>query len=361
MWPKKISVLLIAVFASLSVAAKDFTLETLLQAEKPTFDLSDSAKKISYYDLMHSKIGIKMQQLSTNAKPSSTNESELEGGRGASVKLSQNNYNIHINFPNGPEGGRSYGWTAGQVGDWSDKMYINKLFGIVSNGDKGDLGKFYELVIQMLGACNADGKDASIESLEVSMQRVAANFLAIYTAEEYRAMVPQPHKNWDDALLEVTMLGAFHGGQSKLTKFYLGEFSTKSKVQNSGVYAKTKPGPNAESAVDKVAEMNDYWQFSADPASKQSGINITRSDFEKMGRVITKYESEIAKNPVLDRIQAVVGGDGKNIIKSISNFFTNGKSKDLSKIDKLARDVSEFLMNVQKDADEITKWELQGE
>jgi hypothetical protein len=239
------------------------------------------------------------------------------------------------------------------VGDWSDAMYLDKLWEVVSGKDEKDIANFYELLIRMLGACNSDDKDLSIEGLQGDTQRVAANFLAIYTAEAYRAMVPEPHMNWDDALFEVTMVAAFHGAQEKLTKFYMLKFTDQSKEQGSGVYAKRRPGPSYEDAKDKDAELNDYWQFSANPDSKQSGINETRVDFEKMGQEITRYEAG-KKNQALRRIQAVVKGDPENVIKSISQFFTRGQSKDVAKIDALAKDVSEFLMNVRDDAGDIT-------
>ncbi len=354
-------IVLVALFIVPSSNARDFSLQVLPHAKNPMFEMSSVAKKSSYYTFVHSTIGRKIQALASSSKPGSTNESELAAGHGVSVKLSQNNYNIHVNFPNQATGGRSYGWTSGQVGDWSDKMYLDHLASIVTEKNSKDLGEFYELLIQMLGACNSDDKSLSIESLAENTQRVANNFLAIYTAEEYRAMVPEPHRNWDDALLEVTMLGAFHGGQSKFTKFYLRKFSTQSKEQGSGVYAKTQPGPMASKARGKNAEINDYWQFSANPTSKQSGINITRVDFEKMGEAITKYEKTVAHNRTMEKIQAVVGGDKTNLIKSISQFFTTGKSNDLSKIDELARNVSEFLLSIHDDADKITAWENKGE
>ena len=52
--------------------------------------------------------------------------------------------------------------------------------------------------------------------------------------------------------------------------------------------------------------------------------------------------------------QAVVGGDNHNVIKSISQYFSNGLSKDTSKIDQLSKDVSAFLMQVRADAKDIT-------
>jgi hypothetical protein len=234
-------------------------------------------------------------------------------------------------------------------------MYLDNLFDVAAEKDTKDLHTFYQVLVQMLGASNADGEDLSVEFLKKDTQRVATNFLAIYTAEQYRSIVPKPFKNWDDALLEVTLLGAFHGGQTTFAKYYLGEFTAQSKKQASGVYARVKPGTLFCDAKTKEAEMNDYWQFSFKPDSKQSGINVTRRDFELMGKAITEYESTVAKNKTLKRIQSVVGGDKSNVIKAISKYFTEGKS-ELSEIDDLAKDVADFMMDVRKDADDITEW-----
>lgn len=347
------------VFALTSAAlAKDFAMRNLPHAQDPTFDLKSVAGKMSYYEFMHMDDGLgrTMLKVAPQAKSGSTNEQELRAGRGISVKLGENNYNVHINFPMKPTGGRSYGWTSGQVGDWSDRMYLDNLFDAIEESNEQEMGKFYQLIVRMLGACESDEQGASIEALRRPSQRVAANFLAIYTAEQYRSMVPQPHHNWDDALLQTTLLAAFHAGQKEFTKFYLTRFSTEAKEQDSGVYAKTRPGSEYDEAEDKHAEMNDYWQFSANPTSKQSGINITRVDFEKMGEAITEYERDVAKSRLLAKVQATVHGDRNNVIKSISEFFVDNKSKNVRIVDELSRDVAALMQEIRENADEITAW-----
>lgn len=347
-------ILVLSVLASVS-SGKHFELKSLPQAKSPMYDLSEVSGKMAYYDYVRNILGPKMQALAPQKRLD--NEKELVAGNGVSVKLSANNYNVHINFPNAPTGGRSYGWTAGEVGDWSDAMYLDRLSEIVQSRNDRDLAVFFELVIKMVGASDAN----DLELLDIPSQMVANNFLAIYTAEAYRAMVPDGHKNWDDALLQVTLLGAFHGGQKDLSKFYLGEFTDRSRKQNSGVYAKYKPGPTADKAPYKRAELRDYWQFSADPNSKRSGVNITRLDFEKMGEAITRYERYVAKNPRLERIFTQIGDDRKtgqkNVIRAISKFFTTGQSKDPSRIPVLAQEISAFLMEVHADAEKITAWQ----
>jgi hypothetical protein len=337
------------------IAGTDFTLPKLPQPEDRTFDLKTVAGQRSYYDFMHSQLGPSIEKFAPQAKGPETNQSELKAGHGVTVRLSQFNFNIHVNFPNKSEGGRSYGWTRGEVGDWSDEAYLDHLADALKVDDAEEVAKFYKLLIQILGACNAEDKELSIETSSNPTQRVATNFLAIYTAEAYRAMVPvQPHQGWDDALFQVTMLGAFHSGQQALTKYYMGKFSNKSKKQGPGVYR----GPNADRAATKDAELNDYWQDSANPNSRQSGINETRDDFAEMGLKITKYAKSTG-NKAVANIEAVVG-ESDNVIQAISQYFTDGRSKDISKIDNLANDVADFMTNIREDADKITAWIQQG-
>jgi hypothetical protein len=330
--------------------AADFQLASLVEKQNPTFDLESEAGKSSYYDFMRSNIGKKMLALAPQAKASSTNVSELQAGNGVSVKLSPNNFNIHVNFPDSQQGGRSYGWTSGQVGDWSDAMYLDHLQSAIGGLSSADFSTFYQLLVQMLGACNTVDRSANIEKLPNAAQRVATNFLAIYTAEEYRAMV-NPKLNWDDALFQVTMLEAFHSGQKDLTKFFEGTFQDKSTEQGTGTFSCSGQGTTAAKA--KSADMSDYWQFSK--TSKDSGINETRCDFEKMGTMITTYESTVAHNASLSKIQAVVGSNS-NVIEAISQYFTTGKSK-LAAIPDLAQNVADFLMFVHQDAQKITDWQ----
>src|SRR5262245_24526457 len=341
-------------FAAFAAGA-DFILPKLPLPEDRTFDLKMVAGQRSFYDMMRAQIGPTIEKFAPQAMGSATNKAELKAGHGVTVKLSQFNFNIHVNYTTKSVGGRSYGWTRGEVGDWSDLTYLDHLAEALKVEDDEEVAKCYKLLVRMLGACNAEHTESSIETLTNPTQRVAANFLAIYTAEQYRAMAPeQPHKGWDDALFQVTMLGAFHSGQATLTKYYLGKFSNKSKKQGPGVYR----GPNADTAPEKDAELNDYWQFSANPNSKQSGINETRRDFVAMGQKITKHAKSNGSKAAAN-IEAVVG-ESDNLIQAISQYFTEGRSKDISKIDNLANDVADLMTNLRKDADKITDWIQQG-
>ena len=322
------------------------------------FDLtkaSDSGKN-TFYTFIHKALAPEMESLAPSAGKV-PNQQALEQGLGVAVKLDDNNYNVHENFPKSAQGGRSYGWTSGQVGDWSDKMYLDNLALVIVEKDKNDLKNFYETIIELLGACDAHRLAALTNDYDpktntgVPAQRVATNFLAIYTAEEYRAI--QGTKNWDDAILEVTLLGAFHGGQTTFTKFYRGKFTTRSNVQETGNYyglpSKDKNG-KVIPTVAKDATMDDYWQISK--TSTRSGIHLTAGDYGKMGTAITNYERAKAHNKTLSLIESIVGS-GPNVIHSISTYFTEGKA-DPSKTNTLAVAVAQFLDQVNTDANVIT-------
>ena len=165
MWRKRFAIL-VAFYLSLAVlAGADFILPKLPQPVDRTFDLGTVANRSSYYDFMHSQLGPRIQKFAAQAKGPETDQPELKAGHGVTVKLSQFNFNIHVNYPNASEGGRSYGWTRGEVGDWSDKVYLDHLAAALKVDDTEEVAKFCKLLIQMLGACNAVDNESSIETL----------------------------------------------------------------------------------------------------------------------------------------------------------------------------------------------------
>lgn len=317
-------------------------------SEANSYVLADACEGKTYYSFMEAKMTPHLQELAETPTRMS-NDDALSNGQGIGVKLDEENYNFHINYPNSDKGGRSYGWSHGTVGDWSDKKFLDSLAEVVKSSDE-ELHTFYSSIIQMLGNCNA----SDLANLERPSQQVSNNFLAIYTAEQYRAMVG--NSRWDDALFEVTLLGAFHGGQRKLTKYYDGEFLSEAVDQSGCAYH----GRDKADAEWRAARLNDYWQFGRSVFMENgrcrgtSGINPTRKDFEAMGKAITTYEKTVARNKTLARIQAVVGTT-PNVIKAISEHFTKNNA-EASQTDALADDVAKFMVDINNDANKITKW-----
>ncbi len=346
---KSIKLLLGLAIATTSFAKQDIIIDTPPVGSEGALTLSKACRGKTYYDLMHNVLAAKIEKAGVGSK-AFAEEKDLTAGKSAAVKLDDDNYNFHVAYPHSAQGGRSYGWTKGQVGDWSDVTYLNNLAQIISLDD-AELATFYQTIIEMLGNCNT----SKLANLSDDMaMRVATNFLAIYTAEQYRAIMGT--KNWDDAILQVTLLGAFHGGQTTLTKFYRNQFSEKAPDQDQCVYF------NGEKSPLRFARMNDYWQLGRTATlvvdqktgkkrcKGRSGINITRTDFLALGRAITAAKADSRS---LAAVQAIVG-KSPNVFAAISQYFVAGKA-DAAKTEQLAKAASKFLLEVRRDADKITE------
>jgi hypothetical protein len=159
--------------------------------------------------------------------------------------------------------------------------------------------------------------------------------------------------HWDEALLEVTLLAAFHAGQDQVYIMNDGLLTAQTAKQASGCSV-------AEKAF-KPAGMIDYWQFSksTDPENcNRSGINVTRRDFRKLETLISDYE--LKNNPDLvarvnrhfKNIQL-----SRNVFSNLTDFLINFNTprKLDAKTLELAQDFTAFLMQVNKDAQKITE------
>lgn len=303
------------------------------------YDLQKYANKTTFLKFMDNTIRPKLIALSRERGGDDDKAAKI--GRSVMMKIDNDNYIYHVNYPNGERGGRSYGWTRAfaKADDWSDKTYLRELDKVV-RGDETQMGLFYKSIIQLIGNC--DGK--TYPELGNQQQLVATNFLAIYAAEQYRALVGR--SRWDDALFQVTMVAALHGGQKGVVKFYEGKFSSKAYDQNDRVYR--KPKGNAEK---RSAMLIDYWQFAK--TGNRSGINLTRRDFELMGQGISRF---MKRNEHFKKIKGMVNGDGRNIFTDIADYFIENDATRLSGVDELATEIAAFLVDVRRQAEDITQY-----
>src|SRR5229473_1322487 len=114
---KRKTLILVTLFTAVvmaSVHADDFPLAKL-PSFAHNFDLpkaSDSGKN-TFYKFIHETLAPEMESLAPSAGKV-PNQQALEQGLGVAVRLDDNNYNVHENFPKSAQGGRSYGWTSGQ-------------------------------------------------------------------------------------------------------------------------------------------------------------------------------------------------------------------------------------------------------
>ena len=292
----------------------------------------------------------------------------LVSGGGIAVKIDNNNYYYNVHYGTGfgdpkstdgnrdPQTGRSFS-ASGNFGadDVSDAAYLKTLQEYVT---KENAAPLYDTIIHTLANTDVSG----FAKLSALGQKVANDFLAVYTAEQDRnlmeptaAKAANPNlksQPWDDSLLQVTLLSAFHSGQTEINVMFQGQLTAVTKKQAPGGTVRDQ---------DQKASLVDYWQFSSNPDPKsrnRSGINVTRSEFSKLGEKITAYEIE--NNPALIKaveaiIPSSVRGTKKNVFQWLSDYLINlNTPKRLSNTPALSKAIVDFLMQVKKDANAIT-------
>lgn len=284
----------------------------------------------------------------------------LASGGGTAVVINNKNAFYNVNYGAGFEEravqtGRSFGLSPMRgADDASDAAYLKDLQEYIHQTQ--DPSPLYKTVLEMVMNCDAKG----YAKLSPLGQLLATDFLAVYTAEQIRKLMDYQYKkqgdwyrslNWDEALLEVTLLSAFHSGQSTINVMFNGIFTDKTLKQ--------LPGGNRRDQF-QPATLVDWWQFSTNPDPKhrnRSGINMTRRDFTKLGLLISEYERE--KNPELvAKLEAMLGNQKreKNLFRQLSNYIINLKTPTSlgSKAYNLAEVYVQFLMQVKKDANAIS-------
>lgn len=285
----------------------------------------------------------------------------LVSGGGVAVKIDSENIAYNVNYGTGEfekdeMTGRSFGEAPERMAlDASDKHYLTILENYVRT-EGSNTEHFYRSLLQIL--LNSDSSGYS--EISEAGQAVATDFIAVYTAEQDRHLMAElKNHHWDEALLEVTLLSAFHAGQKNVMVMFEGELTDTTLKQ--------APGCNEGERASKKASMVDYWQFSSstDPANcNRSGINITRKDFRNLGAYITEYQRE--NNPELvENVERHFRGSKQstNLFADLSKFLINYSTPE--KLDKetleLAEDFTAFLMQVKKDANKASNYIIQNQ
>lgn len=271
-------------------------------------------------------------------------------GGGVKVSYDELNYSLNVHYGSGREDrdeqtGRSYGVGPKKgANDASDADYLKELQSYTRRGPD-ELAKFYQVIFDIL--LNSDGSNYS--QVNAEGQGVLSDFFAIYTAEQDRNLmrlgktIDHIVPYWDAALLEVTLLAAFHAAQPKFQLFY-------NRIKdNSFIYTSQtlKQTPCDYPTKGQDASMVDYWQFSrswvegwektqtflrdhpdlnkedrakklaqAEAARQQncrrSGINLTKPSFRMMGTKITQW-IRTHEAEVFDRLVSVMKFDPANV------------------------------------------------
>ncbi len=282
---------------------------------------------------------------------------------GMIMKLYENNYAYNIHYGTGSERkdkqtGRSFAeGPTRNANDASDKNYLKDLEAYTKDYPENIQTFYYTLLTTLT---NNDTETYNL--IEDHGQDLLTDFLAVYTAEQARNLMDNKVSlHWDAALLEVTLLGAFHAGQNEIALFYK-DPRDPSKLMFTDTVINQGPGcSERDLSKSRQAFMYDYWQFSSSvnpEHCKRSGINITKKEFRKLGSLISKYHR--AKNPTLIKnIEKHFSSRnrGGNVFYQLSKFLINSRTpKKLgSKSYKLAEDFTKFLLQVRKDAKLVTK------
>lgn len=283
----------------------------------------------------------------------------IKAGEGVELSLSSDVTTYHVKYKSEDEdkverSGRSFGVVGTgsvkkYVADASYKHYLSTLEEVLTGSDK-DVRAFFSAIIKVI----ADSDPRGIAKLKTEYKQVASDFVAIYVAEQYRRLTATKGEHlgsshqWDDALVQVTLLSAFHSGQDKMMMFYEGEFTDKVYHQDACLYNAAAEDENRAIAKKRDAVLYDYWQFTVrSECPGRSGVNLTRRDFEKLGTSLTKALNAEIKG--LDMGTSY----NKNFFKAATQDLLEGKfeykATDYTKV------LVDVLMTVRAEANAITE------
>lgn len=314
--------------------------------KQATDSISSRREKITFYELpeLLNRAGIGSGRFDL------TTYLALVSGAGIAVKINAQNIAYNVNYGTGKvendeRTGRSFGEASGRLAlDASDKHYLQILENYIKKSPQ-NTERFYRSILSIL--LNNDISEYALITPEG--QAVATDFFAVYTAEQNRHLMSHLQRHpWDEALLEVTLLSAFHAGQDRIQLIFNGELTDTTVKQQTGC--------STEDKILKRASLIDYWQFSksTNPEScTRSGLNINRRDFRNLGAALTAFQRE--KNPALvERVERhFKSSKGRgNVFAQLSNLLINystPKRLDAETLE-LAKDFTAFLMQVKADA-----------
>lgn len=249
----------------------------------------------------------------------------LACGGGVAIKFYEDNYGLNVHYDTLEQrSGRSFGiGPTRAANDASDKDYLNDLEDYVT-GDSENTSEFYKALLMSL--LNSDS--SNYENVSEEGQTVLTDFLAVFTAEQARNLMDgriTPH--WDAALLEVTLLAAFHAGQDDIRLYYQNPKTKETTFTNRTLKQTRCDYPTAP----KKAGLMDYWQFSRRVTDTKncgrSGINITKSEFRLLGKGITTYLNENSPK-LMKRVASSMGLNraSKNVFQDLSTFLISKNS-----------------------------------
>ena len=297
----------------------------------------------------------------------------IANGEGVELRLADDVSTYHVKYKQKGEdkaerSGRSFGavGTGTRVrylADASYKHYLSTLESALEDENEAPL--FYEAILKIL--INSD--PSGIDKLGTDSKRVAADFVAVYIAEQYRRMIKKDGKalarspEWDNAHLHVTLLGNFHAGQANPGMYYHGRYTTevyhqieRSKSIGELCAYRDKKNPKISLLDKRDFNLTDYWQFNAE--CERSGVNITRRDFVKMSGKVTQYLNKQDMTDELEAIYTLTDQNVKtrrNVNDSLVDYIVSDKAPNVyTDADALVDAIVGYLMVVRTNANQIT-------
>lgn len=290
-------------------------------------------------------------------------------GVGVELRLSETVSTYHVKYlahwdEKAERSGRSFAavdskpWNSRveYVADASYKHYLSTLEDFLEQKD--EMALFYQTLFEILLNCDPSG----VQNLSIGGQQVLGDFVAVYVAEQYRHLVSGKGEslglrhNWDNAHLQVTLLAAFHAGQTQKMMYYKGRFVNEVYHQQSKgeCHYRTPWNKVPESHWMRPMNLTDYWQFNKE--CDRSGVNLTRKDFKNLGSKITPLV--IRKNPNLEPYN-FLGLFGKkwttNYIDTITRSIVNNRSPNKFEDHELRVEMFvHWILEANRLADEIT-------
>lgn len=303
----------------------------------------------------------------------------VKSGEGVELRLTDDVTTYHVKYKRADEekaerSGRSFS-AVGQKSDGTyeyvaDASYAHYFdsFERQLGYDESFLADFYRAIFGVLVSCDA----SELARLNKYEKRLAADFIAVYVAEQYRHLLSGKGQklgrshNWDDALLQTTMLLAFHSGQSHKHMYYRGEFTGETydqygEVDGEAVCVYKNWNDERRSLLEKRdMQLRDYWQ--PNKTCERSGVNLTRRDFDKMGSQLARWfreyentgEQEVIANIMLETRPDL---DGVNIINDIAGYFVSNSAPESfgGEGAELVASIVAYLMVTRSYADQITE------
>lgn len=399
-----ILLILLSMSFSALVQARDYRDKDVGDYSHASVDISVNRNNMTFLEFMKAELFAVISKEAPNQSHWKSRDylREIRNGIGAELRLAHNITTYHVGYSDhtdkeGHKSGRSFGVydeqplepgsNADYIADASYKFYLDELEEVLQDADQARI--FYTAIFKLLVKTDASG--FVNPEMQPHTARVAADFVAVYVAEQYRRLLHSQGKwldrrNWDNAHLQTTILANFHAGQSDENRgmFFGGRYTTEPYRQKDSrsdnpeefrcayqlIKSRKKSDDKWLNGLRRRSfRLSDYWQFGS-TCGGPSGVNVTRRDFEKLGRNITRWmnkdikeqENTITKelfNSIWTASQQTMKTD-RNVINAVADNLIDNRTtpSEYAEADLLIESLVEFTMAIREKALIITEEQL---